>query len=58
MHIAEAFKLAGVALFAKFRPELRLGYNTRLRVLFSNDDVKQISAQQIIAELSEFNVII
>lgn len=51
MHIAESFCLSGVALFAKFLPEYRLGYNSKLRTLSVADNVSAISPQLIVDEL-------
>ena len=53
MHIAESFCLSGVALFAKFLPEYRLGYNSKLRTLFADENVSTISPQLIVGEISK-----
>ncbi|MBP7846827.1 MAG: hypothetical protein KAZ94_01705 [Burkholderiales bacterium] len=56
MHIAAAFDLAGVALFAKFRPELRLGYTSKILTLFTDANVNQIEPTQIITELTKLKL--
>ncbi len=57
MHIATAFNLNGVALFAKFRPELRLAKNSQVIPIFSSSNVNQIKPSQIIAELKQLNLV-
>lgn len=51
MHIAEAFNLAGVALFTKFNPKYRLGYNSQLETISAKNDVSSIPPEKIINKL-------
>lgn len=52
MHIAEAFNLYGVTLFAKFNPEFRLSKTTKLKSLYDKTSVSNISPDIIINAFS------
>lgn len=53
MHIAEAYHLHGLALFARFNPIYRLSYMSRLSFLYDKIDVNNIAFEQIITVLDK-----
>jgi heptosyltransferase-2 len=53
MHIAEAYKISGVVLFAKYLPKYRLGYNSNLKYIFTFEDINEISLENIKELLKE-----
>lgn len=56
MHIAAAFNLVGIALFAEFNPELRLSKNSKIKAIFTPSNVNQILPSQIITELKQLEI--
>lgn len=53
MHIAEAYKLKGVVLFAKYLPKYRLGYKSNLKYIFTLKDINEISLESLKELLKE-----
>lgn len=56
MHIAEAFNLKGVALFANYNPELRLAHNSNLISLYSKQLADEIAPSLVVDSLIELLV--
>ncbi|MBY0245799.1 MAG: hypothetical protein K2Q03_10120 [Sphingobacteriaceae bacterium] len=56
MHVAEAFGLSGVVIFAKFQAEFRLAPNSLLQHIYTNGLASDIPPEQIIALLNEVMV--
>lgn len=48
MHIAEAYNLPGVCLFAKFNPAYRLSYHSKITPIFTPENVNSILASQVV----------
>lgn len=53
MHVAEALKMSGVALFARFNPNYRRSYNSMIKPIFTKENVNDINVDEIMFEFEK-----
>jgi hypothetical protein len=54
MHIAAALGKPGVAIFCEIKPEWRLHSNSKIRTVFSEQDINSIPAKRVASEVTNY----